>query len=102
MDTPIKKLEEVWTADHQKLGQASHLYHRLENSDPALELYARYLEVCNLEIGDNYFVPMEFLRRDEGNGRLITTVKLQEVLERTWTRQPDFIFSQAGRREELV
>jgi hypothetical protein len=102
MDTPIKKLEEVWTADGQKLGLAVHLYHRLEEIDPAVELYERYLEVCNLEIGDNYFVPMEFLRRDGEGGRLVTAVNLQEVLERTWTRQPDFVFSGAGRREELA
>jgi hypothetical protein len=100
MDTSIAKLEEVWTADGQRLGQAASLYHRLEEVDPELELYGQYLEVCNLEIGDNYFVPMGFLRRDGAGGRLVTTVKLQEVLERTWTRQPDFVFSGKGRREE--
>ena len=102
MDIQIKKLEEVWTADGQKLGLAVHLYHRLEGVDPKLELYEQYLEVENLEIGDNYFVPTEFLRRDGEGGRLATTVKLRAVLERTWTRQPDFVFSRAGRREELA
>jgi hypothetical protein len=102
MDTPIKRLEEVWTADGRKLGQTVHLYHRLEGIAPELELYEQYLEVCNLEIGDNYFVPMEFLRRDGEGGRLVTTVNFREVMERTWTRQPDFVFSGAGRREELA
>lgn len=102
MDTPIKKLEEVWTADGRKLGQATTLYHRLEDIDPELELYAQYLEVCNLDIGDNYFVPTDFLRREGADGRLVTTVNFREVMERTWTRMPDFVFSRAGRKEELA
>ena len=102
IDLSITKLEEVWTADNHKLGQSVHLYHRLTEINPLLELYASYLEVCDLEVGDNYFVPTDYIGRDSKDGRLNLTVTLKDVMERTWTRMPDFVMSQAGRREELA
>ncbi len=36
----IKKHTEIWTKDGQRLGEATHLYHRLEDVNPAELHYA--------------------------------------------------------------
>jgi hypothetical protein len=102
MDVPIKHLEEIWTADGKKLGVAKYLHYRLEGVDPELELYATYLEVEDFEYGTEYFVPTDFLAgRNTNQERVSLTTSLQQVLENTWTRRPDFLLHKAGRTEPL-
>lgn len=51
MELEIKKLDEVWTADSQKLGLAQYLFHRTKEIDPDLQYYASYLEVEDYQFG---------------------------------------------------
>ncbi len=61
MDLDIKKLDEVWTADAKKLGLAQQLFHRQDEVNPDLQLYASYLEVENFEYGEVFYVPTDFV-----------------------------------------
>ncbi|MDX1614340.1 MAG: hypothetical protein R3300_08525 [Candidatus Promineifilaceae bacterium] len=98
----IRKLDEVWTADDKKLGLAQKLYHREGQSDPKLKLYGSYLEVESFDYGDDYYVPTDFIEgRDAEAGRVYLSVKLQKVLENTWSRLPDFI-ARGNRQEEAL
>jgi hypothetical protein len=102
MEDSIKKLEEIWTAEGKKLGLAKYLYHRQNEINPKLQLYARYLEVENFEYGDDYYVPTDFIEgRDPESGKISLSVSFDEVMKRTWFRMPDFIAHGDSRREEL-
>jgi hypothetical protein len=102
MDLSIKKLEEVWTADHQKLGLIEAVYHRLEGVDPDLGYYATYLNVQNFDYGDDFYIPTDFIEgRDSKNGHLLLKTKFITVLENTWNRMPDFIADGQARFEKL-
>ncbi|MEW5985555.1 MAG: hypothetical protein AB1791_02880, partial [Chloroflexota bacterium] len=83
----IHKLDEVWTADQKKLGVAHHLHHALGEVNPDLKLYASYLEVESFELGDDYFIPTDFIAgRDPAGGRVNLDATLKKVLEETWVR----------------
>ncbi|GAB4153277.1 MAG: hypothetical protein Fur0021_18860 [Candidatus Promineifilaceae bacterium] len=99
----INKNDIVITQDGVELGTAHVLYHRDPATvNPELLWYASYLEVENLNYGDNYFVPTEYIvGHDAGTKRLILSVKFNEVLELTWTRRPDFIAHGQATVEEL-
>ena len=102
MDLSIKRLEEVWTADNQKLGLTEAIYHRLEGANPDLRLYASYLNVQNFEYGDDYYIPTDFIQgREPETGRLLVKEKFITILQNTWTRMPDFIVHGQGRLEKL-
>jgi hypothetical protein len=105
MDTipvAIKKHTAVWTDDHQCLGDAMHIYHRLDEVNRALKLYAAYLETFSFEMGEHYYIPTDFVADyDEGNGRLALTVSRKEVEEQTWHRMPSFVATGKARKEEL-
>lgn len=103
MDFAIKKLEEVWTADDKKLGVANAIYHRLEGVNAELRYYADYLHVQNFEYGDDYYIPTDFIEgRDETTGQLVLKTTFQKVLEKTWTRMPEFILHGNGQIEKLT
>lgn len=98
----IHKLDEVWTADSQKLGVAHHLYHNLGEVNPDLQLYASYLEVESFDFGDDYYLPTDFITgRDPATGRVHLDVTLKQVMEATWFRRPDCIVRGQARQEEL-
>ncbi|MCI0394894.1 MAG: hypothetical protein L0332_17090 [Chloroflexi bacterium] len=102
MELDIKRLEEVWTADNKKLGLAQSLFHRLGGVDPELGFYDTYLEVENFEYGDDYYVPTDFIKgRDPKTGRVMLSISLQKVMERTWSRLPDFVAHGQARKELL-
>ncbi|MFW5940691.1 MAG: hypothetical protein ACOCXI_02740 [Chloroflexota bacterium] len=100
MTITIHKMDEVWTADDFKLGVAHCLYYRPEDQvRPGELLYAAYLEVINYELGDDYYVPLDYIERVNGaESRLQLTVPLKTVMDRTWSRVPDFVANQLGRR----
>lgn len=99
----INKDDTVITQDGVELGTAHVLYHRdAATVNPELLWYASYLEVENLDYGDNYFVPTEYIvGHDAGTKRLALSVKFHQILEQTWTRQPDFIAQGQATVEEL-
>lgn len=101
METTIKKLDPVWTSDDQQLGVAECLYHRLADIDPAVGYYAAYLTVENFLLGDDYYIPTDFISGRDTQGRLRLAVPLQTVLNRTWSRMPDFIAHHQARKTSL-
>lgn len=103
MKQSIKKLEEVWTADNQKLGLAHNLYHRQENINPELQLYASYLAVKDYDLGLNFFIPTDFIQdRDMESGKTILSTTKKQVMKRTWFRMPDFIAQGKAQKESLA
>ena len=69
-DLTIKRHTAVWTQDQDLLGDAMHIYHRLDNINPALKYYAAYLDVFSFELGEHYYIPLEFVEGMDGaNGR---------------------------------
>lgn len=102
MEAELRQGDEIWTADGHKLGRADQLLHRLEGIDPELKLYASYLIVENFDLGDEYYVPTDFISgRDGDSGRLKLSVKHKRVLSETWTRMPDFVARNRYRKENL-
>lgn len=105
MIVTIHNMDEVWTSDNLKLGVAHSLYYRPEEQvRPADQLYAAYLGVMNFELGDDYYVPTDFLQRvdaEQDQARLELTVPMKAVMDRTWSRAPEFVAKGLGRRVPL-
>ena len=102
MELNINKLEEVWTADEKKLGLAQNIYHRLDDINPDLQLYASYLVVENYEFGEVFYVPTDFISEpQEESQRLILSLTRDQILNRTWFRMPNFVASDQARKESL-
>jgi hypothetical protein len=101
-DLVFMKLDEVWTADEQKLGLAHYLYHRTDEVNPELQYYASYLEVESFEFGEIYYIPTDFVEsREPDSNRINLAVDLNTVLKRTWARMPDFIAHNIAKKENL-
>ncbi len=100
MNLKINKLDEVWTADHIRLGLAERIFHREEGVNPDLELYGSYLEIENFDLGYNIYVPLDFIHDHETMGVGIT-VTFEDVQRNTWSRTPNFIAHGEARTEEL-
>ncbi len=102
MELVIEKLDEVWTADEQKLGLAQHLYFREEGIDPLLQLYESYIEVENYEFGEVFYVPFDFvISRSDEEARIHLSATFAEALSHTWARMPHFVALGEGRKEDL-
>lgn len=96
----LRKSDEVWTEDGQKLGHPHRLYHRISSIDPALGYYASYLRVMSYDMGDDFYVPTDFIAgRADGQVRL--SVSMKRVLQETWDRLPDFIPQGQASTEEI-
>ncbi|MCI0398656.1 MAG: hypothetical protein L0332_34205 [Chloroflexi bacterium] len=99
----IKKLDQVYTKDNRHLGKAHRLYHRTTEIRPKWEHYATYVHVESFELGDDFYVPTDFVAgRDPQTGYIILTVTGKKVENKTWTRLPDFILRGEARKEELA
>lgn len=103
MTITINKMDEVWTSDDYRLGMAHCLYYRPEDQvHPEDQLYAVYLEVINYDLGDDYYVPLDFIERVDGDKpRLQLTVPMKTVMNRTWSRAQEFVAKKLGRRVTL-
>jgi hypothetical protein len=102
MGIDIKKQDEVWTADEQKLGVAMQLFHRSDEINPSLQLYASYLEVENFKYGEVFYVPTDFIsQRQAETGRLMLSKKRNEAMNLTWFRMPEFVAHGQYRKEGL-
>lgn len=97
----LYKDDEFWTNDGHQLGRAHHLSHRLQDVDPVLQLYATYVHVVSMDIGDDYYVPTEYIAGRSEDGRVTLTVSMGEVQDLTWTRVPDFIIRGEAHDEAL-
>lgn len=99
MDLTINEFDDVWTSDEFKLG-AARCWHLRPEADvnAAEQLYARYLEVESFELGDSFFVPAEYIEAyDAAEGKVLLSASLKLVMNRTWTRPPDFVVYRRGR-----
>lgn len=103
METTIKWQDRVVTADGYLLGLARNLHHRPEDEVNAEDqLYSVYLEVNNFELGDDFFVPLEFiLDRDPETRTINLDATMKEALQLTWSRMPEFVALMQGRKEPL-
>lgn len=103
MEISVRDRDEVWSRDDFKLGVARAIHYRPpEEVNPEEQLYAVYLEVVSYELGDDLFVPTEFLgERDETSGRVTVTVPLKVIMKRTWWRAPEFVAKGQGKAVRL-
>ncbi|MFW6068192.1 MAG: hypothetical protein ACOC9E_01275 [Chloroflexota bacterium] len=103
MEISVRDRDEVWSSDNFKLGVARAIHYRPpEEVNPEEQLYAAYLEVVSYELGDDLFVPAEFLgEREASNSRLTLKVPLKVVMKRTWWRAPEFVAKGLGREVRL-
>lgn len=99
----IHEGDEVWTSDDYQLGVARSLHYRpVHEVNPAEQLYGVYLEVVNFVLGDDLFIPAEFLdAREDASEPVYLTVTLKYVMQRAWSRAPDFVAKRLGREERL-
>jgi hypothetical protein len=103
MSTDIRKLDVVWTSDDVRLGLAQRLLHRTQDVNPALQLYATYLQVKNFDLGSDYYAPVDFIvGRDPISGDIRLRVTFATALTQTWTRMPQFVLAGLAEREELA
>lgn len=104
MDIEVKARDEIWTSDGYKLGAARTLHYRPEEEvNPEELLYAVYVELVNYELGDDFYVPTDFLQeRDEATRRILLDVEMKDVQQRTWSRAPEFVVHRLGRAVRLA
>lgn len=100
MDLKIHRGDEVQTADGVSLGQALVLYRRLDLVDPELKLYEYYLESVKLSMGDEFYIPTDFIERYE-NGTVYLSLTMPQVQAETMMRMPKFVASRKAERLEL-
>ena len=101
MTLNLKEKDEIWSKDGHRLGLANYVYHRTKDVNPQLELYERYLYVFSFDVGDDYYVPMDFITGDKEHGRFTLTVTMDEAMAKGWSRLPDFILKGESVKEEL-
>jgi hypothetical protein len=103
MDTDVRGRDEVWTSDGVKLGVARAVHYRPpQDVNPEEQLYAAYLEVVNYELGDDLFIPTDFLEpRDDDANRIYVKFPMKTVMQRTWWRAPEFVAKKLGREVRL-
>jgi hypothetical protein len=102
-DNDLKKGAEVRTSDDELLGRALNLHIRREEVNPDLKLYGAYLEVGNLRIGADYFVPVDFVDAYNPQTNVVElTVPMSAVMAETWDREPAFIAGHQGTTEKLA
>ena len=105
MAIELTQSDEVCTSDGHRLGQAHALYHRTpaaEAADPDLKFYPTYLYVVSLDIGDDYYVPADFVAvRDPESNRVTLTATMADVMNKTWSRIPNFVARGQAREEVL-
>ena len=105
MAVEVTQSDQVCTREGYPLGQAHSLYHRTpaaEPADPELKLYPTYLYVVSLDIGDDYYIPTDFIGgRDPESNRVTLTATMADVMDETWSRIPDFV-ARGQAHEEIL
>ncbi len=90
----LHKKTRVVTADGQKLGEALRIYRnpREEEINPELKLFEFYLYVLNLDLPDDYFIPLDYLAGyDEKTREARLKISMRKVEKELLTRKPQFI-----------
>lgn len=98
----LKKYSDVYTSDDEHVGVALRLQHRKTGIDPDLKYYASYLEVTGYELGNQSYIPTDFIKDyDPEAGKVTLVVKMSIVEDETWNRMPEFIMRRENEVEEL-
>lgn len=102
MKQNLKQNHPVLTADAYRLGQTHSLYHRQEPAQPELRLFATYLMVVNMTIGDEYYVPTAYIDETKAEKTAVyLTLTRQEIQTQQLTRIPQFIVEERCDEEPL-
>lgn len=102
MKIDLKQSDEIWTQDGHRLGHPHRIYHRMDEINPALELYPAYVHVLSFDLGDDFYIPTDFLNgRNADSGHVLLSVPMETVLKNSWDRLPDFVIQKVARPEEL-
>ena len=103
LNRKIYRNSDVRTADGRRLGTVQGLYRRPEGAevDPDLKLFAYYMEVVNLDIGDDFYVPTDYIERIDG-GEIWLTRNFDEIQGETLMREPRFIAHGNGLNVHLL
>ena len=82
----------VKTSDGQILGYVKALHSQPDPSmiDPKLKLFGEYLEVFNLDLADDFFIPRDYVAEKEQT-HLILEMTYEAVINNTLSRAPQFI-----------
>lgn len=93
MNYSYQKHDTVFTSDEQCLGHVVRLYNRpIADVNPAQKLFAHYLLVSNLEIGDSFYIPTDYVTgRDDKEKQIALSLSMKEVAHETLTREPEFV-----------
>lgn len=98
----VRKNISVLTSDGFELGQTHKLYHRLDEAEPELKLFATYLMVVNFDIGDDFYVPTDYVDTAKWDGTAVyLTLSRNEVGQQSLTTLPQFIAAHRFREEKL-
>lgn len=98
----LKQNLPVLTADEYRLGQLNRLYHRDELAEPQHSLFASYLMVVNMTIGDDFYVPTTYIDETRaGETAVFLTLTLDEIENKQLTRTPQFIIDDRFMEEKL-
>ena len=98
----LRKYADVFSADSQRIGLAMRIRYRKTDVNPELKLYAAYLEVSSIELGNKTYIPTDFVKEyDPGKNRVTLNVSLNTVEGETWNRVPTFIVARQDEVEEL-
>lgn len=104
MKQNLKQNTPVLTADEYLLGQAHTLYHRQEPAEPELRLFATYLMVVNMTIGDEFYVPTTYIdeARPEAGTAVHLTLTRDDIKDQQLTRTPQFVIDDQFKEEKLA
>lgn len=102
MKQNLKQALPVITADNYCLGQVHTLYHRLAEPQPELALFANYVMVVNMTIGDDFYVPTTYIdETHEAETAVYLTLTRDDVTDKQLTRIPEFIVDGQFEEEKL-
>lgn len=102
MTFDIRKTDRIFTADGFELGQASSLYIRPE-ADPQHRDYDQYLMVINLEEGDEYYIPTNYVdTQASATGEVRLSLTRSEIESIDLKQRPPFIERGEANEEALA
>ena len=99
----LKKNLPVLTAEGLRLGQTHTLYNRLSPAEPQLKLFAHYLMVVNFTIGDEFYVPTDYIDEAKSDETAVWLTRTKKEIEaEQLTALPRFIAGNQALEVRLV
>lgn len=89
--------------DDAFIGRALTLQLRRDEIDPAFKQYASYIEVWRPNMGNNAYVPTDFIASIDDDGNTVRlTVDEAAFVKAMWDIAPDFIVGQKSEEKSLA